>query len=160
MYCWSLHDYNGVLYLGSFDTSSFLAFILAEETIAGALSLPEPTSNRAELAAAAEALGKMDPKELPEDYQWVLNAVDLSDPDSVDWGAVWQEFLHRFAGADLWKSKDGIHWEPVTLNGFDKPGNYGFRTMQRFNSLYVGSANPFDGLEMFRGKKGGGPKTK
>jgi hypothetical protein len=155
LYCWSLQDYNGVLYLGSFDTSSFLAVIFAEEAIAGALSLPEPTSNRAELVAAAEALGKVDPKELPDDYQWLLNAVDLSDPDSVDWEAVWQEFLQRFAGADLWKSNDGIHWEPVTLNGFDKPSNYGFRTMQRFNSLYVGSANPFDGLEMFRGKKGG-----
>jgi len=55
-----------------------------------------------------------------------------------------QDMLEPFAGADLWKTNDGIHWEPVTLNGFNEPHNYGIRTMFS-GSLYVGTANPFVG---------------
>ena len=59
------------------------------------------------------------------------------------------EYIDWYIGADLWKTEDGIFWEPVTLNGFDNPNNYGFRTMVE-GSLYVGTANPFQGCEVWQ----------
>jgi hypothetical protein len=56
------------------------------------------------------------------------------------------------AGSDLYKTQDGINWYPVTLTGFGDVGNYGFRIMKSVGDrLYVGTANPFDGLEVWVG---------
>lgn len=55
-----------------------------------------------------------------------------------------QEMIAPFAGADLWKTSDGVTWEPVSVDGFGNPHNYGFRTMVS-GSLYVGTANPYAG---------------
>lgn len=47
-------------------------------------------------------------------------------------------------GFDLYKSRDGISWMPVTTTGFDNPYNFGARTMVgRGPGLFVGTANPF-----------------
>lgn len=64
-----------------------------------------------------------------------------------------QDMVAPFAAADLWKSRDGITWEPVSLDGFDNPHNYGFRTMVSGGNLYVGTANPFvgQGCEVWEG---------
>ena len=57
------------------------------------------------------------------------------------------------AGADLYKSCDGVHWRPVFTNGLGDPYNYGIRTMVSVgDDLYLGMANPFDGLEIWRGQ--------
>jgi hypothetical protein len=81
-----------------------------------------------------------------EPFQRLLEAFE-SEP--IDWEEVWQVFIDYFTGADLWKTEDGIIWEPVTLNGFDNPDNYGFRNMVGVNPLFVGTANPFAGLEIW-----------
>jgi ubiquinone/menaquinone biosynthesis C-methylase UbiE len=47
-------------------------------------------------------------------------------------------------GFDLWKTRDGTHWTPVTLKGFSNPYNYGARTMVSSPfGLFLGTANPF-----------------
>ena len=57
------------------------------------------------------------------------------------------------AGSDLYKTQDGVTWYPVTLTGFGDVGNYGIRVMESVGEdLYVGTANPFDGLEVWRGR--------
>ncbi len=56
------------------------------------------------------------------------------------------------AGADLYKTQDGVTWYPVTLNGLGDVGNYGFRTLVSVGDLlYLGTTNPFDGLEVWLG---------
>lgn len=56
------------------------------------------------------------------------------------------------AGADLYKTQDGVNWHTVTLTGFGDVGNYGFRVMVSVgDDLYIGTGNPFDGLEVWRG---------
>ena len=53
-------------------------------------------------------------------------------------------------GGDLWKTKDGIHWQPITLNGFGNWRNYGFRRVvpvDSMDALFIGTANPFTGAE-------------
>ena len=57
------------------------------------------------------------------------------------------------AGSDLYKTRDGEAWYAVTLDGLGDVGNYGFRTMESVGDwLYIGTANPFDGLEVWRGR--------
>ncbi len=60
--------------------------------------------------------------------------------------------IDEYGGADLWKTKDGISWEPVTLSGFKNPLNYGIRRTVSVSEggkerLYIGTANPFTGME-------------
>jgi hypothetical protein len=56
------------------------------------------------------------------------------------------------AGADLYKTQDGVNWFPVTVDGLGDVGNYGFRVMRSVGSeFYIGTTNPFDGLEVWRG---------
>jgi hypothetical protein len=57
------------------------------------------------------------------------------------------------AGADMFKSPNGVDWYPVARTGFGDVGNYGFRTLESVGSqLYVGTTNPFDGLEIWVGE--------
>jgi hypothetical protein len=54
------------------------------------------------------------------------------------------------AGCDLWRSRDGVNWSSVTVTGFKTPENYGFRTMKATSKgLFLGTANPFDGCEIW-----------
>ncbi|MCK9419585.1 MAG: methyltransferase domain-containing protein [Nitrospirae bacterium] len=55
-----------------------------------------------------------------------------------------ERMLVRFGGSDLWRTRDGFHWIPVTQNGFDNCFNIGFRNMVSSPyGLFVGAANPF-----------------
>jgi hypothetical protein len=85
----------------------------------------------------------------------------LSDPEGlIDLiGSLFQNkdrlstlYALTHAGADIFKTPDGVHWFPVTLNGMGNPENYGWRTMESAPDgyLYVGSANPNQGLEVWR----------
>jgi SAM-dependent methyltransferase len=48
------------------------------------------------------------------------------------------------SGFDLWRSRDGVEWVPISRNGFGNPCNYGIRTMVSSPSgLFLGVANPF-----------------
>lgn len=54
-------------------------------------------------------------------------------------------------GGDLYRSQDGVHWEPVFLDGFDNPDNHGIRTLESTPmGLFVGTENPFTRLEVWR----------
>ena len=47
-------------------------------------------------------------------------------------------------GFDLFRSRDGVEWIPVTTTGFGNPYNYGARTMVAEGpGLFIGTANPF-----------------
>jgi ubiquinone/menaquinone biosynthesis C-methylase UbiE len=55
-----------------------------------------------------------------------------------------ENIVKRDGGFDLWRSSDGIRWEPITRTGFGNPYNYGVRTLVSSPvGLFVGTANPF-----------------
>jgi len=55
-----------------------------------------------------------------------------------------EAFVERFGGFDLWRSRDGIRWTPVTRNGMGNRFNYGARTMVSTPfGLVLGANNPF-----------------
>jgi len=50
----------------------------------------------------------------------------------------------RCGGFDLWRTRDGVNWVPVTRNGFGNPFNLGGRTLVSTPAgLFVGTANLF-----------------
>jgi len=54
------------------------------------------------------------------------------------------EIVAKEGGADLWKTRDGDHWEPVTKTGFENPYNVGIRKLLPTPlGLAVGTVNPF-----------------
>jgi ubiquinone/menaquinone biosynthesis C-methylase UbiE len=55
-----------------------------------------------------------------------------------------KQLVSEFGGFDVWRSRDGRRWMPVTQNGFGNYFNYGARTMMSTPcGLFVGAANPF-----------------
>lgn len=58
-------------------------------------------------------------------------------------------------GFDLYSTTDGVYWWPESVNGFCDKFNYGARTLIRdpcTDDLYLGTANPFYGCQMWRKK--------
>lgn len=55
-------------------------------------------------------------------------------------------------GFDIYTSNDGCHFKPDILSGLNNPCNYGGRTLHVSyeNKLYLGTANPFCGCEVWR----------
>ena len=62
-------------------------------------------------------------------------------------------------GADQWKTRDGIDWEPVFIDGLGNPRNTGIRRMLSVGDLlYVTTANgytgdPMGGCEIWVGRE-------
>lgn len=55
-----------------------------------------------------------------------------------------ENILKRNGGFDLWRTGDGVHWQPVTRTGFENRYNWGVRNMASTpHGLFVGTANPF-----------------
>jgi SAM-dependent methyltransferase len=55
-----------------------------------------------------------------------------------------EKIIHHIGGCDLWRTRDGHRWLPVTSNGFGNYFNIGFRNMVSSPyGLFVGAANPF-----------------
>lgn len=146
-YCWSMQAHEDVLYVGSFDTSSFLQLLPVEDLGEFIdLTTEQLVAIGTSLEEVIDLLEELEVDEYYiEAFERLLEAFDVGAPEDIDWEEVWQVCIDYFTGADLWKTEDGIYWEPVTLNGFDNPDNYGFRNMVGVNPLFVGTANPFEG---------------
>lgn len=58
------------------------------------------------------------------------------------WGT--EQVNRHFGGFGLWRSPDGLRWEPVTRSGFGNKYNWGVRTFASSpHGLFVGTANVF-----------------
>ncbi|MBN1342543.1 MAG: hypothetical protein JXQ73_07675 [Phycisphaerae bacterium] len=59
----------------------------------------------------------------------------------------------RWGGSDLWRTRDGVNWVPVNLDGFGDWDNYGIRNMMATQwGLIVGTGNAIDGFELRLGR--------
>ncbi|MBN2310906.1 MAG: hypothetical protein JXR94_18165 [Candidatus Hydrogenedentes bacterium] len=125
-YLWWMEEHDGWLYAGTYDQGSMLAYLLAN--LEEVMAMLEKTGNKDAMTTVLALLDRW----LDEDDYYRL--------------------MH--AGADLFKTQNGVDWYPVTLNGLDNPHNYGWRTMEAAPDgyLYLGSANPTEGLQIWRAK--------
>lgn len=66
-------------------------------------------------------------------------------PDEINalidrWGL--ETILRNYGGCALWRTHDGVIWEPVTLSGFGNKYNWGIRNFASTpHGLFVGTAN-------------------
>lgn len=75
---------------------------------------------------------------------------DISTGVDVLSGGSFQDPVIR--GFDLCSTKDGINWTCESRNGFDDPFNYGVRSFvsdAQKGALYMGTANPFYGCQIW-----------
>jgi len=80
-----------------------------------------------------------DAQSVARPFKPLLNALS---PRPQGWGSP--------MGGDLYRSADGIHWEPVFLDGVGNPDNHGIRTLESTPmGLFVGTENPFTRLEVW-----------
>jgi hypothetical protein len=144
-YVWHMEVHDGVLYLGTFDACGLIRYL--PELIEGLLDEETWASLQEELQSA---LNEVDFQTLmtehPEYAPYIEKLLEISE--TTDPNAAIELIVQYFGGADLWKTYDGIHWVPVTLNGFNNPNNYGVRRLLSVCDccLFVGTANPFTGL--------------
>ena len=83
---------------------------------------------------------------------------DVKDAyDKIDWeGVAMYAYINDMVKEDTWgfdmvRTTDGENFELVTNDGFDDKYNYGGRSMVATKyGLYVGTANPFYGAQLFR----------
>ena len=129
VYAWNMNVYKNCLYVGTFDLSVF---------VIGALE-KNPDLFRFFLSVYAS-----------EDLAFPPSIVDAIINSRLT-PQVLELMKKLFGGGDLWKSCDGVHWVPVTLNGFGNPLNYGIREVIPVQkdggdmALAIGTANPFTG---------------
>ena len=91
-----------------------------------------------DMSRIIDFLGK-DAETVARPFKPLLN---LLSPRPQGWGSP--------MGGDLYRSADGIHWEPVFLNGLGHPDNHGIRTLESTPmGLFVGTENPFSRLEVW-----------
>jgi SAM-dependent methyltransferase len=84
---------------------------------------------------------------------WIYSADAVSSPflrftDESRWTPALRFFMDRYirerGGFNIWRSKDGVTWYPITRDGFDNPLSLGVRTMASTPyGLFVGVGNPF-----------------
>lgn len=75
-------------------------------------------------------------------------------PDVLD--RFFEELLgtdrERWGGFDLWRTRDGVDWTPVSLDGFGNDENFGVRSFASSPwGLIVGVANPYSGFQLWLG---------
>jgi hypothetical protein len=71
-------------------------------------------------------------------HQWPEDVLKLMK----QWGM--EQLTRRYGGCSLWRTHDGIRWDPVTRSGFDNKYNWGVRNYASTpHGLFVATANPF-----------------
>ena len=88
-----------------------------------------------------------------ESTKWVII---LQDRDNVPVGRRWYETLVDRAGFDLYATTDGLHFTPITTDGFGDMFDRGIRNFASSpEGLFVGGVNEVNGLMVWQGSPGG-----
>lgn len=175
-YIWRMADYNGKLYVGTFDTSSLLEPIgqfangdLLSMTpsewasLIGYIKTFINISSDSDVAAASttQTSDAANIRALFADYSideiagmMANKAKGRTSTQDIALVSLWKTvegFMEcagymkdATRGFDLYVSEDGIHFEAITINGFNDPYNHGLRTFSVLeDGLMIGTANPF-----------------
>lgn len=127
-YIWSLAEFDGDLYVGTWDQATIYQYVVDyfPESISQLIGFLVLVSDYGNTANLDENL-----KRSPTPLSTALEA-----------------------GGDIYRSPDGDTFFPVMNDGFGDPYNYGARNMLTVgDDLYVGMANIYEGLEIWRGTR-------
>ncbi|MDF2822162.1 MAG: hypothetical protein K0R15_2610 [Clostridiales bacterium] len=140
-YCWQLTTYEDQLYVGTWDSSILWATILRSLFTIGEDGADlTPVTNLEGLMAGLDT--------------GTLRYPSILRFNIKDWLLAFATSLERLPeefGFDLFRTIDGRRFEPQTLDGFDNRYNYGARNLFAASDghLYLGTANPFEGCEVW-----------
>ncbi len=149
-YCWQIKAYRDILYIGSWD-SAILGYSIIKTMLANQEESEADASSFSERFSLNNILNMLSrfPISLPSEYN-VLRWMKALIKSIVKYP---KEF-----GFDLWESKNGRCFKAISLDGFKNRYNYGLRTMTVTNDgrkLFIGTANPYQGCEVWRAEKFG-----
>ncbi len=143
-YCWQLKRFGNLFYLGTWDWSDLLPPLISSQF-----------SDNRDLVPAVIGWLKD-----PGGIIGLMEKYNLR-PLLGLLGDLHGGFFRKM-GFDLYVSRDGVNWKAVTLNGLGNPCNYGLRNLlpTKDGKLYMGTANPFQGCEVWVKDGGCVPKAK
>jgi hypothetical protein len=152
-YVWSMGVYEGWLYLGTFDQSSlylpYLGMVLSDLK-SGAFG--QPDGNATAISLVRALLSENGTARLGRAQELLLGQFrSIIGNGALDAASAYVSAVTTtYGGGDVWKTKDGVTWVPVTLNGFDNYMNFGIRRLTPLkvggtNALVVGTGNGFTG---------------
>ncbi len=145
-YCWQIFAYNDKLYIGTWDSAILYYSVLRNSIINGNENESIIDDFFADNNLSENNLLKMlsqIPLAIKGEYNWIA------------WIFALLRSIPRYPcqfGFDLFVSDDGDDYRPITLAGFNNPKNYGLRTSVITNDkkqLFVGTANPYEGCEVW-----------
>lgn len=169
-YIWRMEEYNGKLYVGTFDTSSLLEPV--GQFANGNLITMSPdewqklldyavtflslsADVQGEDGKSADILTLIQTVDLQTIMDMVLGKIVPEDADLIETVEALAELLAGVMecgsymstatrGFDMYVTEDGVNFETVTIDGFGDPYNHGCRTFAATeDGLMVGTANPF-----------------
>ena len=169
-YIWRMEEYNGKLYVGTFDTSSLLEPV--GQFANGNLITMSPdewqklldyavtflslsADVQGEDGKSADILTLIQTVDLQTIMDMVLGKIVSEDADLIETVEALAELLAGVMecgsymstatrGFDMYVTEDGVNFETVTIDGFGDPYNHGCRTFAATeDGLMVGTANPF-----------------
>ena len=159
----SLHEFNGSLYVGGLSTSfknggSELFRIHADDTwdlIVGQ-SRNTPVGMKTALSGYGPGFNWLFNISFERmevfDGRLYLGTFDSSDAFHAYNNPTFQNLVRPQMGFDLWVTTDGARFSRVDGQGFGDLFNQGVRTLKATpNGLFVGAANWFYGLQIWRG---------
>lgn len=130
VYAWQIKEHDGKLLIGTLDHGITMEPVL-EICI----------KNKELLRYLLEKRGiKVSPEEIIEQLEITIKKL--------------KEIDYPY-GFDLYTSKDGINFKPCIYKGLGNKQNYGSRILYvgDENKLYIGTANPYEGCEVWRERK-------
>ncbi|HUU75818.1 MAG TPA: PKD domain-containing protein [Methanoregulaceae archaeon] len=153
LYAWSMEEYHGNFYLGSFDIFSLARYLGDipggyEMLIAGMES-----RDSSDLPSNVTSQENADISGFLDQFGLLEQAIDSGYIDESTFIPNIEFLAAEFGGGDMWMSSDGQYWVPVDLNGLGDPNNYGLRNMlATSDGLIIGTANPFEGCQIWIAK--------
>ena len=136
------------------------AFLHDEASVEELLPAMRSLENARNAYSAALRDGEDDPTdpEDPEDpgdgmplIDWLLSMFDVEGLEY--WAKARALVQNAESGFDIFVTEDGKHWDVLVRNGLEDPYNYGARTFTVCNNeLYVGTANPYYGAQLWKVK--------
>jgi len=81
---------------------------------------------------------------------------EIMKDSGVNLADILEQYAAYEGGFDLWSTTDGVDWTMLSRTGFGEEFNYGVRNfLSTPYGLYLGTANPFYGFEIFLGQPAG-----
>lgn len=122
--------------------------VASEESIAKVVELHNKLQNIVDCLRNS-IWGYIIPAEILDGIQEILDAMPIINAQY--YLAISNMVRDAEEGFDLYVSEDGVNFDSITKNGFNDKFNHGIRTFNSTeNGLFIGTANPFYGAQVWK----------